>query len=235
MNRLTKRIGHRIEKARLRPVRVFCFHQVSDVFEPDTMWECDWTQSDVFKRKILLLKKKYTFISLPEVTEHLKKDRFRMRRYAAFTADDGWASLKNIIPWLVEQKVPITLFLNPLYLDGVHHQERETEKLLNKLDIDEMIVYGSPYITIASHGWSHRDCMKMTIDEFVENVQNAEGAMFGMKRKIPYYAFTFGRHKGEQVAFLNSQSLVPVYMDGLANYSDPRCIHRELLDGDVLR
>jgi peptidoglycan/xylan/chitin deacetylase (PgdA/CDA1 family) len=207
---------------------------VSDEFEPDTMWECDWTQIDAFKRKVLALKKKYTFISLPEVTDHLRNDRLRMKQYAALTADDGWASLKNIIPWLVEQKIPVTLFLNPLYLDGIHYQKRETEKILTKEDVEEMIAYGSSYITIASHGWLHKDCMKMTIEEFGEYAEKAEETLSGMKGKIPYYAFTFGRFKGEQVAFLNSQSLIPVYMDGLVNCTDYCCIHRELLDGEAI-
>lgn len=219
-----------LKKKRLQPIRVFCFHQVSKEFEPETMWECDWMQIDVFKRIILALKKKYTFISLPEVTEHLMNDRFRLKRYAALTADDGWASLKNIMPWLAEQGIPVTLFLNPLCLDGVHYQKKETEKFLTKEDVEEMITYGSPYITIASHGWSHKDCMKMTMDEFCENVEKAEETLSGMNGKISYYAFTFGRRKEEQVASLNDKPLIPVYMDGQMNYSDASCIHRELLE-----
>ena len=230
-----QRICNKLQRMRLQPIRVFCFHQVSDEFRPETMWECDWTQTDVFKRNILALKKKYTFISLPEVTEHVRNDRFRMKRYAALTADDGWASLKNILPWLAEQKIPITLFLNSLYLDGVHYQERETEKLLTKNEVEKLVEMYKPYLTIASHGWSHKDCVKMTMDEFGKNVENAEETLSGMNGKILYYAFTFGRHKGEQVALLNSRSLVPVYMDGRMNYSDASCIHRELLDGDVIK
>ena len=219
----------------LKPIRVFCFHQVSNEFEPDTMWECDWMQTDLFKRNILALKKKYTFISLTEVTNHLAQDRFRLKRYAALTADDGWTSLTNILPWLVEQGIPITLFVNPLYMDGVHYQERETEKLLTWNEVVGLVEQYAPYVTIASHGWSHKDCVKMAMDEFGENVEQAEKAILGMKGKIPYYAFTYGRRKGEQVAFLKDRSLIPVYIDGRVNYSDASCVHRELLDGDALR
>ena len=43
-------------KIRLQPIRVFCFHQVSEQFDASTMWECDWTQIEQFKRNILRLK-----------------------------------------------------------------------------------------------------------------------------------------------------------------------------------
>lgn len=233
MNRLLEKIRRKVGSTRLQPIRVFCFHQVSDEFEPETMWECDWTQTEQFKRKILALKKKYTFISLTEVTKRLQNDRFRPQRYAALTSDDGWASLKGILPWLAEEKIPVTLFLNPLYLDGVHYQKRETEKLMTKDDVVELVTQYSPYITIASHGWLHKDCVKMTMGEFSECVVKAEDALSEMKGKIPYYAFTFGRRKGEQVGFLKSQALVPVFMDGRKNYDDATCIHRELLDGEL--
>jgi len=232
--RLIDRLKKKWVRLRLQPIRVFCFHQVSDEFESDTMWECDWTQTDIFKKKILGLKKKYTFISLPEVTEHLRHDRLRLKRYAALTADDGWVSVKNILPWLAEQNIPVTLFLNPLYMDGVHYQEKETEKLLTKSEVEKLVKIYKPYITIASHGWSHKDCIKMTDEEFVENTKKAERVLEAMEAKILYYAFTFGRHRVEQIAFLRRQLLVPVYMDGQKNYADASCIHRELLDGELL-
>lgn len=228
-----KKVRRKLLKMRLQPIRVFCFHQVSNEFEPDTMWERDWTQTEQFKRNVIAIKGKYTFISLPDVTEHLRNDRFRLKHYAALTADDGWASSKNILPWLVEQRIPITLFLNPLYLDGLHFQSWETDRLLTEEDVVNLVERFAPFVTIASHGWSHKDCMKMTEREFADNVVAAEDALDGMQGKIPYYAFTFGRRKDEQVDILKSRRLTPVFMDGEKNLSDDSCIHRELLDGKI--
>lgn len=230
---LTHKLSRYLEKLRLRPVRVFCFHQVSDVFEPDTMWECDWTQTEAFKRKVLALKERYTFIPLDVAYDHIANDRFRVKNYAVLTADDGWASLKNIIPWLVEQKIPVTLFLNPLYLDGIHYQERATEKLLTRADVDELVEQFSPMITIASHGWSHKDCTKMSEEDFEISVRMSEDALQGIGGKIPFFAFTFGRYHDNQADWLRSQSIVPVLMDGTKNYDDATRIHRELLDGQT--
>ena len=150
-------------RLRLRPVRVFCFHHVSDVFEPETMWECDWMQTEVFKKRILTLKEKYTFISLEEAHAHIANDRFRVNNFAVLTSDDGWASLKNILPWLAEEKIPITLFLNPMYMDGKHFQSRDSEVFLTKEEVADLTERYEPFITIASHGWSHEDCLKMSI------------------------------------------------------------------------
>lgn len=128
-----------LTKLPFQSIRMFCFHHVSEEFEPDTIWECDWIQFEDFKEKILALKTKYTIVSLTEVQNRLVNDCFRMKHYAALTADDGWASVKNVLPWLAEQNIPIVLFLNHLYLDGKHHRERQLECFL--LEDDERFVW----------------------------------------------------------------------------------------------
>ena len=194
------------------------------------MWKCDWTQSEVFKQNVLALKKKYTFICLQEAYNHISCDKFRNTNYAVLTSDDGWGSLKNILPWLAEEKIPVTLFLNPLYMDGKHYQSRDTEKFLTKEEVADLTKRYEPFITIASHGWSHEDCVKMPMESFKESVRKSEEYLMPMKGKVPFYAFTFGRHTIKQLDFLEQCSLVPVLIDGIANYDDASCIHRECID-----
>ena len=234
IGKMTKKFCRRVRNLFVKPIRVFCFHQVSDVFEPETMWECDWTQTEVFKKKILALKEKYTFVSLTEAYNHISNDKIRLKNYAVLTADDGWASLKNVIPWLVEQRIPITLFINPLYLDGKHYQSRETEKLLTCEDVISLTKSNPHLISIASHGWEHKDCSKMSMEEFLCNVQKAEVFLNQKQGKVPFYAFTYGRHTNKQVEKLRHLSLVPVFADGLKNYDDDLCIHRECIDGTTI-
>jgi peptidoglycan/xylan/chitin deacetylase (PgdA/CDA1 family) len=234
MMRICKQLLGRLNKWYLRPIRVFCFHQVSDVFDPKGMWECDWTQTDVFKKKILALERKYTFISLEEAYSYIVNDKIRWKNYAVLTADDGWASLKNIIPWLAEKKIPVTLFLNPLYMDGVHRQSRETESFLTTEDVDSLVERFYPYITIASHGWSHDDCVKMTFERFKESVVKSEEYLGLMNAKVSFYAFTFGRCTCKHMEFLEQNGLTPVLVDGMKNYNDLSCIHRECIDENNL-
>ena len=228
-----QRLRHRLFRMRLHPIPVFVFHQVSDVFEPDTMWECDWTQTEMFKRNILVLKKRYEFISLSEVLQHLAKDKWRIKNYAALTADDGWASLNNILPWLKEQKIPVTLFLNPSCLDGKHWNSRETDKLLTEPEVVRIVEEGAPYISVASHGWTHKSCTDMTMDEFEESVQMSEKVLERIPAKVPFFAFASGRYTAKQVSRLKEWRLTPVFVDGRSNENDDACIHRFCIDRKV--
>ena len=229
---LYRRIKRGLLRLRLHPIRVFVFHQVSDVFEPDTMWECDWTETEAFKRSISALTKKYTFISLDQVKDHLENDRFRFKDYAALTADDGWASLKNILPWLVERKIPVTLFLNPSCLDGKHWNSRETDKLLTREEVVRFVEQGAPYITIASHGWTHKSSLHMTMEEFIESVDKSERVLQEMPAKVPFFAYASGLSAEGQFGYLRKQGLTPVYVDRRVNSKDSILIHRYCIDGE---
>ncbi len=225
-----QRLTRHLSRMYRQPIRVFVFHQVSDVFAPETMWECDWTQTEAFKQKISALMKKYRFISLEAVREHLAKDRWRFRRYAALTADDGWESLTGILPWLADRKIPVTLFLNPSCLDGVHKNSRETDRLLTKQEVLRLIDAGKPFISVASHGWTHKSCDLMTMDEFEESVRAAEAVLDELPAKAPFFAFASGRFTPAQVSYLRDRKLVPVFVDGKDNVKDPASIHRFCID-----
>jgi len=106
---LAQRIRNRLLRMRLQPIRVFCFHQVSDTFDPVTMWKSDWVSTEVFKQRILALKKEgYQFVSLEDAKRRMKHDSIRTKRYAVLTADDGSSTVKNVLPWLAEQKIPFS-------------------------------------------------------------------------------------------------------------------------------
>ena len=212
LKELWKKIQRRLLKLRLKPIRVFCFHQVSDTFDESTMKECDWLQTDAFKRIINDMQQNgYEFISLPEAHEKIRNDRFRSMKYAVLTADDGWASMKNILPWLNEQQIPITLFLNPGYLDGKLFREIETEKYLNE---DEV---------------KHVDATKQTEEEFKESLKQSMRYLRELPNYVSYFAYTWGRHTRATDAYLQLQGIVPIYMNGKMNYNNQDVIHRELL------
>lgn len=230
-----KKIWHKIvrkwSKLRLQSIRVFCFHQVSQTFDPTTMWECDWTQIDQFKCNILRLKEKYEFITLMDATDKLKHDIFRRKKYAVLTADDGWASLMNIIPWLVEQKIPITLFVNPAYLLGEEIREKGMDKLLTESELRDIYVTNLPYISIASHGWNHQLTIEQSAQEFASNVKKSKRYLSNIEGNIPYFAYPSGKRKTGQDEFLKKNGVIPVYCDGQKNYNFEGGIHREPIDG----
>ena len=238
---LLNRISRKWMKLRLQPIRVFCFHHVSTEFDSQTMWECDWVNTDVLKRAIIRLQTKgYEFISLPEAHGKLKLDKFRCRKYAVLTADDGFKTLLNIIPWLIEHKIPITLFVNSKYIFengiGANVQDRldvTKATITNKalyLKQDDIEALQSPLVTYAYHGYEHLDEWKMDEQEFEQNIEKEIESMRGVfPNVIPYYAHTYGRTKKGNDEILKRYGLTPVYSSGNVNYSNKDRIDREIL------
>lgn len=238
-------------KLRLRPIRVFCFHHVSDEYDPLTMWECDWTQTDVFKKNILSLKKSgHEFISLVEAQEKFKHDWFRTQKYAVLTVDDGYKSILNILFWLEEQKIPITLFINTKYLDGQSWSEINEEQAkrakpdvdmlqdvcpslyLSMDELEEIAI--SPYVTIGMHGHEHLDATKQTIEDFRKNVEQCKDVLQNIPHVIPYFAYAWGKHNAETDKVLKDMGLIPVLVNGTKNYSYEGYIDRMAIDGKQL-
>lgn len=233
IRRMLNKAGRRIKKFHLRPISVFLFHQVSDTFDESTMKRGDWTETKQFKHNIGILKDKYVFVSLKKAYEMMRKDVFRFRRYAVLTSDDGWASLKNVLPWLAEQGIPVTLFLNPGYFDGAHYREKSTEKYLLVKDIQD-ICDSFPSITFGMHGWEHVRATDQTEEEFRESVRKSFDVLRTYSSFVPYFAYTYGSFDESHDRILHEQGFVPVLIDKEKNVDDLRWVHRELIDGVVL-
>lgn len=216
-------------KLRLQPIRVFCFHQVSDEFDASTMYLDDWLQTDDFKKRVVSLREQgYIFISLVDAHEHITHDFIRTRKYAVLTADDGWASLKNILPWLNEQQIPITLFLNPAYLDGKHFRECDTEVYLTDEEVRNLHTQ-YPLLTIGSHGWEHIHVSNQNEHDFEDSVNHSIAYLDALPNYIPFYAYTWGKHKRTFDKELIQKGITPVFVSGTYNYDNEQFIDRELL------
>lgn len=227
------KIKRRLARFLLEPIRVFVFHQVSEEFDPTTMWECDWTELEQFKRNIISLKEKYTFISLQDAHLKLQRDRLRFHKYAALTCDDGWASVLSVLPWLQEQRIPLTLFLNPAYLLQQETRENGMDKLLTIERVKEIVAANS-LVTIASHGWNHAICSEQDEATFQKNVDDSVQCLKSLDGYVSFFAYPCGKHTREQDAYLLGKNVVPVYCDGDRNCKDKTAIHRECIDYSYL-
>lgn len=222
------RLKHRITHIRFHPIRVFLFHQVAEVYDPSQCHTCDWMHIDQFKAIITELKKYYSFISLSQAYQHLCHDFFRLKRYAVLSCDDGSACLKNILPWLRDQCIPITLFINGKYLDGISYRESPAERYLSEIELNSLDYDG---VEIAHHGWEHKDMTVMEWGQFTDSVARNIKAIKKHPNYIPFWAYTWGKHTREQDDYLRSLGIIPVLIDGMKNYQERNQIHRELLDG----
>ena len=247
MSKLTEivaKIRRKWTKIRLQPIRVFCFHHVSDAYDASYMWEEDWTNTDVLKNFIGKMQQYgYTFISLQKAYEKLKRDRFRCKKYAVLTADDGFKSLLNILPWLEEKRIPITLFINPKYIledsIGINTQNR-IEQTQSKLSSDEIYLklrdkqaIQSPYVSFGYHGFEHLDEWRIDKETFIQNVEQCMDSIHGrFPNVVPYYAHTYGHAQKRNDAILLSKGITPIYTSGAVNYTDTEYIDRELISNE---
>lgn len=220
---------NRWKKYRFQPIRVFCLHHVTATYDAESMNRGDWMDINEFKQKIAAMQQeRLELISLSDAYRHICEDYVRCRKYAVLAFDDGYASLKEVLPWLDEQKIPCKLFINGKYLDGKSYRKNPKEKYLTKEDIDQLYkLY--PLLTIASHGWEHTDASQMTIDEFKHYIETNVELLHSNSSYIPFHAYTWGRHTADTDAYLLSKKIIPVYIDGMKNYNEPNVIHRELL------
>lgn len=224
-----KKVRNRWKKFRLQPIRAFCLHHVTSIYDAESMNRGDWMDINEFKQKIAAMQQDgVVFISLSDAYRHICEDCIRCRKYAVITFDDGYDSLKEVLPWLNEQHIPVTLFINGKYTDGKSYRKNPKEKYLTKEDLDTFYKQ-YPLLTIGSHGWEHTDASQMTIDEFYHYIESNVDLLHTHPAYIPFHAYTWNRHTDNTDAALRSKNIIPVYVDGMKNYNEPNVIHRELL------
>ncbi len=246
MIKVLDKICRNLRKLRLQPIQVYVFHQVSNEWDSLRAWECDWTQIDVFKEKLLSLKTDgVEFISIEEAKHKLESDFFRFKKYSVLTNDDGYATLKNIIPWLEEQKIPLTIFVNGKYLDGKSWSPINEEQALRVnpnvsmkevvkgmyLTKKELFSITSPLVSVGLHGYEHLDATTMSADFFEKNVDQCVNEIVNHPRYIPYYAYTWGHHNNDTDMILQSKHIIPVLVNGENNYKYSGHIDRKWIDG----
>lgn len=230
-------------KLRLQPIRVFCLHQTSEAYNPDVYCKPDWIPLNFLKNYIERLQEEgYEFISLAEAHKHIQSDVIRCKKYAVLAADDGLKCQLELVPWLEEHHIPITLFVNIETLDGQTcgcvikryfdikdkntEAQHATELYFTKNDISSL----PSSVSIGMHGITHDDVTTMTGEEFGNMIRTCESSLKSNLHYVPFYAYTYGRHSYRTDEILKKLHIIPVLADGGVNYNDSTVIHREILE-----
>ena len=225
--RFFSKFKNNFTKIKLKPITVFCLHHISDSFDSSHMNPSDWMSLEEFKKKVMQLQNEgIQFISLSLAYNKLTQNFFRFKQYAVLTFDDGYASLKEILPWLELQNIPFVLFINGKYLDGKSYRKYSNEQYLTR---KELFALDSELIEIGSHGYDHSDASIMNKEEFVMHIEKNIEVLQTHPCYIPFHAYTWGRHTEMTDNILQSKRIIPVYIDGMKNYNTPIIVHRELL------
>lgn len=245
---IIQRIHNRLTKVRLYPIRVFCLHEISAKPEFPNEKYFDWMEINAFKDAIEHLREQeYHFISLTDAYLKISRDWLRRAKYAVLTIDDSRKSLHEILPWLIEQHLPVTIFVNGLYTDGQEHIVPKINPFhcLTLAELQHYVETSNGLISLQSHGYEHLDATTMTIDAFREQIEMNmslltsvrqpsisvahQGVTHGRGFSGSFHAYTWGHHNAQTDAMLRRMGIVSVLIDGMPNYNDPSCIHRELL------
>ena len=227
-----------------QPIRVFVFHHVSDERDTLVCQEPDWTQLNQFKRNIEYLSQDCTFISLAEAHCKLQYDWFRCRKYAVLTTDDGLASVLNVLPWLEEKMIPLTLFINTRYMEGdkikpIHQKwlqelppDADVKAIAKRMYLSKEQIFAmtSPNIEIGMHGHEHLDARAISEAEFEQNIEQCEQQLVNHPRYVSAYAYPWGRCSDASLQYLQEHGIVPVVVDGNKNYVWRGYISRESID-----
>ena len=85
-------------------------------------------------------------------------------------------SILSILPWLEAEGIPITLFLNAKYLDGVSKREgyAEEPEYITHNDLEQI---NSPLVTIGMHGFEHVDHSTMTREQFTASMVDSRNVL----------------------------------------------------------
>lgn len=215
-------------KLRLQPIQVFCLHHVCKHFDANVMNACDWMEISSFQSKINDLREQgVQFISLLDAYQHLQNDWIRTMKYAVLTFDDGYKSLLEVLPWLEEQQIPATLFINGKYLDGMSYRITDKEEYLT---YNELFALDSPLIEIGHHGWEHTKATEMSKTEFIDSIENNKELLSKHSRYIPFWAYTWGVNNEITNQILIENCITPVFINGNENYNNTKFINREPLE-----
>ena len=242
MSRFVDKLKKKWSRIRFRPIRVFCFHGVvgdTDENNPDSI-----PKSFLMESIQQLLNSGYKFISLKDAHAHIKNDKIRMNKYAVLTADDGLKCQLEVLSWLEEKNIPITLSLNVLSLSNkvcglpyrkwYHIEDKDTEKQYAEqlyISESELQEIKSELVTFALHGVNHDEpSTEISLGDFKQDVESCIQKFSSSKHYVPFYAYKYGKHNRNTDEVLRQYGLTPILVDGEKNYNDVSCIHRESLE-----
>ena len=219
-SKILTRIFRKLIKLLLQPIRVLCFHQVSEKLDTNFYCKPDWISLSDFKEKIQCLKNEgYLFISLEEAYHHIKHDLIRTRKYAVLTADDGLKCQLDIIPWLEDNNIPLTMFLNVETLSGnkcnepikqffnLTSVEQEKEHAILFATADDIVSSKSKILSYGLHGVDHRAATAMTKAEYREKVVECKRSINNIVQTIPFYAYTYGIRTDDHDNIIHNEKL----------------------------
>lgn len=185
---------------------IFYYHRIADIDFVDSKLDDRNVLPRIFEKQIAALSEFAEIVSLPELTEKIKRRAPRSKPLISLTFDDGYANFyTNALPILKRCNAPATLSIitgavdraAPLPSDkwAVKHRQTvspETWKPIKWNEIEKCLASG--LVTLGAHSDKHlkaNDCTRAQIEEEVERSAEILYERFG-KTNVPVYAYPYG-------------------------------------------
>jgi peptidoglycan/xylan/chitin deacetylase (PgdA/CDA1 family) len=163
-----------------------CYHSISS-----DGWDFS-VSKDEFSKQMRYLASRYTFVSLEDIKDYVKRRKEIKVPSVAITFDDGYKDILSVVPLLRSFGVKPTIFMISK-LGNVNKAELGTDrKFLNSSDIKRLLKNGWE---IGSHTRTHPNMDILTKTQIKEEILVSKKELEGqIKRKIVSIAFPKGRY-----------------------------------------
>lgn len=176
------------------PIMSLLYHRVADT-NPNT-WTISWEQ---FRCEMEWLQQHFDLVTLEEAQRRIAAGT-NSRPTVCITFDDGYAeNCDKAIPWLIEQKIPVTYFVtsNNVLTGRSFPHDLAANCPLEPNSAAQIIDMSSVGIEIGAHTRSHPDLGRVTsleelTDEIVGSKEDLEALL---EKPVRYFAFPYGLHE----------------------------------------
>ncbi len=176
------------------PIMSLLYHRVADT-HPNT-WTIGWKQ---FRHEVEWLKQHFDLVTLEEAQRRIAAG-LNSQPTVCITFDDGYAeNCDKAIPWLIEQKIPVTYFVTSdnILTGRPFPHDLATNCPLKPNSAAQIIDMAKAGIEIGSHTRTHLDLAQVCsltelTDEIVGSKHDLEALL---DRPVRYFAFPYGLHE----------------------------------------
>lgn len=222
------------------PITIVAFHRVAD--DTATSWT---THTDVFRRKVAWLRKRFDLVSLEEAQRRIASASNRTPT-VSITFDDGYFdNCRDALPLLLRQRIPFTYFVtsDPVLRGGYFEHDLRLGLRHRPNNVEQLRDLVAAGVEIGAHTRTHADLGRIEDSHRLrdEVVVAREELQSALRCHIRYFAFPFGRHENlNRLAFqiaadAGYEAVVSAY--GGYNFPGDDTFHlqRPCVDGSAAR
>ncbi len=169
-------------------ISVICYHSISKNSNKYSISKKE------FIRQVNKIKKSSNFINLQTLEETLRGN-CKVRFGVLLTFDDGYEDIKNVIPFIVKNKIPAVLFV---LSDPKNPDRDEIDNNFKLLSISEIKKLKKLGIEIGCHSATHADFSSLSNSEIKKEVIDAKNDLekkLGIN--VDYFAYPKGFYSKE--------------------------------------